>query len=106
MQRGKGVDVNLRLSLELFRRAAELGDAEAQGAMAMRMAFGLHHPNSFEGASIRHFGKVGVHLRWRQCTQELQQLHAVPPCLQAAVRLVGSGPLGYSHVLHQPIRLQ
>lgn len=56
-QRGKGVDVNHKLSLELFRRAAELGDAEAQGAMAMRMAFGLHHSNSFEGSSIRHFGR-------------------------------------------------
>jgi TPR repeat protein len=58
LQRGKGVDVNHKLSLELFRRAAELGDAEAQGAMAMRMAFGLHHSNSFEGSSIRHFGRV------------------------------------------------
>ncbi|KAF6264686.1 hypothetical protein COO60DRAFT_1634287 [Scenedesmus sp. NREL 46B-D3] len=56
-QRGKGVDVNHKLSLELFRRAAELGDAEAQGVMAMRMAFGLHHSNSFEGSSIRHFGR-------------------------------------------------
>jgi TPR repeat protein len=60
LQRGKGVDVNHKLSLELFRRAAELGDAEAQGAMAMRMAFGLHHSNSFEGSSVRHFGRVGV----------------------------------------------
>lgn len=60
LQRGKGVEVNQRLSLELFRRASELGDAEAQGATAMRMAFGLQYTNSFEGASLRHFGRVGV----------------------------------------------
>lgn len=58
LQHGKGVDANHKLSLELFRRAAELGDAQAQGAIAMRMAFGLHPGNSFEGASIRHFGRV------------------------------------------------
>lgn len=57
-QRGQGVDVNHRLSLELFRRAAELGDAAAQGSMAMRMAVGLHYTGTFEGASIRQFGPV------------------------------------------------
>lgn len=61
-QRGKGVEVNYRLSLEFYRRAADLGDPEAQGAMAMRVAYGLHHPNSFDGASLRHFGRVGAML--------------------------------------------
>lgn len=58
LQRGSGVDVNHQLSLELFRRAAELGDPQAQGMMGMRMAMGLHHYGSFEGASIRQFGPV------------------------------------------------
>lgn len=60
LQRGQGVEVNHKLSLELFRRAAELGDPEAQGMMGARMAVGLHHYNSFDGASIRHFGPVSA----------------------------------------------
>lgn len=58
LQKGSGVDVNHKLSVELFRRAAELGDPEAQGMMGMRMAVGLHHFGSFEGASIRMFVPV------------------------------------------------
>jgi TPR repeat protein len=64
LQRGVGVEVNHKLSLELFRRASQLGDAEAQGALAWRTAVGLHHPYSFEGASIRHFGPVCVAVLW------------------------------------------
>lgn len=59
-QRGSDVDVNHKLSLELFRRAADLGDPEAQGMMGMRMAVGLHHYGSFEGSSIRMFVPVRV----------------------------------------------
>lgn len=58
LQRGRAVEVNHKLSLELFRRAAELGDPQAQGMMGMRMAVGLHHYHSFKGASIRQFGPV------------------------------------------------
>jgi len=58
LQRGRAVEVNHKLSLELFRRAAELGDPQGQGMMGMRMAVGLHHYHSFEGASIRQFGPV------------------------------------------------
>jgi hypothetical protein len=52
------VEVNHQLSLELLRRAADLGDPQAQGMMGMRAAVGLSHLGSFEGASIRHFGLV------------------------------------------------
>lgn len=58
LQRGSGVEVNHQLALELFRRAADLGDPQAQGMMGMRMAVGLHHYGSFEGASIRMFVPV------------------------------------------------
>lgn len=58
VQSGKGVDVNHRLSLELFRRAAELGDPEAQGQLGMRFAVGLQHHESVEGSSIQQFAKV------------------------------------------------
>lgn len=59
-QRGSGVEVNHKLALELFRRAADLGDPQAQGMVGMRMAVGLHHYGSFEGASIRMFVPVCI----------------------------------------------
>jgi hypothetical protein len=68
LQRGSGVEVNHQLALELFRRAADLGDPQAQGMMGMRMAVGLHHYGSFEGASIRMF----VPVRCRQCCIDWQ----------------------------------
>lgn len=52
--------MNHKLALELFRRAADLGDPQAQGVMGMRMAVGLHHYGSFEGASIRMFVPVRI----------------------------------------------
>lgn len=58
LQLGAGVAADQRLSLELYRRAAELGDAEAQGKMGMRYALGLHNTSSFEGAAIKRFGQV------------------------------------------------
>ncbi len=59
-QLGKGVEANQQLSLELYRRAAELGDPEAQGQMGVRHAFGLQHAQSVDGAAIREFGQVGL----------------------------------------------
>jgi hypothetical protein len=56
--------VNHKLALELFRRAADLGDPQAQGMMGMRMAVGLHHYGSFEGASIRMFVPVCISSSW------------------------------------------
>jgi hypothetical protein len=75
--------VNHKLSLELFRRAAELGDPEAQGALAMRMAFGLHHSNSFEGSSVRHFGRVRSRTAavGRRADCDLRVLCAAAACL-------------------------
>lgn len=46
-----------RLSLELLRCASDLGDAEAQGQMALRYSLGLHLPSSWsqDGRSIAKF---------------------------------------------------
>lgn len=72
LQRGSGVEVNHQLALELFRRAADFGDPQAQGMMGMRMAVGLHHYGSFEGASIRMF--VPVRHRGQCCVDWHLQL--------------------------------
>ena len=44
LQDGFGLDLNQRLSAALFRRASELGDAEAQGQMGLRYTLGLQDP--------------------------------------------------------------
>jgi TPR repeat protein len=55
---GRGVDANHRLSLALFKRAADLGDPEAHGQMGLRYATGLAGPESVEGGAIKHFDAV------------------------------------------------
>lgn len=83
LQRGSGVEVNHQLALELFRRAADLGDPQAQGVMGMRMAVGLHHYGSFEGASIRMFVPV---CHRHGCGAVLRRLApAAAPTVQTAV---------------------
>lgn len=58
-QMGKGTETDHRLSLELFSRAAGLGDPEAHGQMGLRYAVGLAHPNNVQGAAIKRFDEVG-----------------------------------------------
>jgi hypothetical protein len=114
-QRGVGVEVSHRLSLELFRRAAELGDPQAHGAMGMRMAWGLHHPYSFEGASIRLFGPVRVScaacLRARpprsrpsECVQPPRLGHALPSFAASAAAAQPPVPPAAACVCHSPTR--
>lgn len=75
------MDVDHRLSLELFKKAAELGDAEAHGQMGLRYAMGLARPECMEGASIRHFDQVRA--RRRPCCLA-QWLKTIPILLPAS----------------------
>lgn len=55
---------NARLALELFREAAALGDAEAQGEMGVRYSMGLQHPSAWDHKGIVGFGEVQMLLVW------------------------------------------
>mmetsp|Transcript_12326 Transcript_12326/g.26616 ORF Transcript_12326/g.26616 Transcript_12326/m.26616 type:complete len:777 (-) Transcript_12326:145-2475(-) len=54
---GFGVEQHHVLSLELFRRASNLGDPEAQGQMGMRYALGLQEASSWDESGIKSFGQ-------------------------------------------------
>jgi TPR repeat protein len=62
LQLGRGVEQHQQLALQLLRAASQMGDAEAQGLMGMRYAYGLHNTASvgvssvlsFEGVSCQH----------------------------------------------------
>ncbi|KAL6764024.1 hypothetical protein V8C86DRAFT_2480771 [Haematococcus lacustris] len=54
---GWGCQQDAQLALELFRRAAALGEPEAQGQMAMRYALGLQYQDSWDEAGIVQFGE-------------------------------------------------
>jgi hypothetical protein len=60
LQDGFGTDRDTQLALELFRHAAELGDPEAQGQMAMRYSLGLQYLSSWDEDGIVIFGQVGT----------------------------------------------
>lgn len=74
---------NLVLSLQFFRRAAELGDAEAHGEMGIRSSFGLHSDSTVSWSKlVSKFVKVWMlqHL----CTD----FHSCIPCV---MRIFSSG---------------
>ncbi|PNW85669.1 hypothetical protein CHLRE_03g197400v5 [Chlamydomonas reinhardtii] len=53
---GSGVSQDMRLALELFRNAAEAGDAEAQGHMGLCYSMGLDSPDCWTADGIVRFG--------------------------------------------------
>ena len=61
-QDGWGCVPNYRLSLELFRKAADLGDPEAQGQMGLRYALGLHQQSAWDAHGIHQFGEVCTYM--------------------------------------------
>ena len=58
IQDGFGLDLNQRLSAALFRRASELGDAEAQGQMGLRYTLGLQDPAAWGQEGVLAFEEV------------------------------------------------
>lgn len=80
LQLGRGVEQHQQLALQLLRAASQMGDAEAQGLMGMRYAYGLHNAASvgvssvlsFEGVSCQHAESL---LRTSTCwpCQQVQQ---------------------------------
>jgi TPR repeat protein len=57
---GRGVEPDHRLSLELFKKAADLGDPEAHGQMGLRHSVGLARPENLQGSSILRFDEASV----------------------------------------------
>jgi len=57
-QDGLGVAMQPGLALQLFKRAAAMGDPEAQGQMGVRFALGLQHQESWGVHGIVAFGEV------------------------------------------------
>ncbi|KIY99497.1 hypothetical protein MNEG_8460 [Monoraphidium neglectum] len=58
LQMGRGVEPDHRLSLELFKKAADLGDPEAHGQMGLRHSVGLARPENLQGSSILRFDEA------------------------------------------------